>query len=513
MIQNITRTLRILSILYTYEIDQLIFPKILRLSYFTHWLVPKEIKTMTRDVRCFHACIQLGPLFVKLGQLVSIRQDLFPDDITNTLTQLQDKTPPADFQAIQTQIESALNKSIDQVFSQINPIPIGSASIAQAHAAQLNNGKSVVIKVLKPNIKKEIKRDLKLLNFLCRFIKHKAIAKTLLHEYELTLMHELNLYQEASHYSQMRHNFSQDERIYIPYVYWQYSATNIIVLEHIKASKLADVLSNPEVCKKELAYTGIQLLFEQVFEHRFFHADMHPGNLFFDTTNPNKPKYILIDFGIIGILSPNDQYYLAECFLAFYHRDYTRIAQLHVDAQWVSPNANIIQLEHALRGVCEPLLTLPLQEISIAHLMHEIITTCKKFDLNIQPQLLMLQKTLFHTESISRKLYPELNIWQAAAPYIKSFMKKRVSIQSGWHHMKHELPRIFSQSPEIPRLLHAHLKQKPPATTKTRSSSLFILGVTVGCTLSLTTQLTIPIGAYIITHTIIIMILLRQWKV
>lgn len=464
MISIAKRFIKIIAICFYYGLDRAVLPKI---------LCPSLLLGIFKSIRSQHqkslgermklACIDLGPLFVKFGQLISIRHDLFSIHITQPLSELQNKVPGFDPKlAIQT-IEKELGQSIDQLFLSFDPKPLASASIAQVHQALLKDNREVVIKVLRPGIKKQLKIDIKILKTmalllsLCKRWKRHTL-QALIEEYSHTLFQEINLSYEGAHYSQMHHYFQNDPRLHVPKVYWKYTKKSVLTLEKINAIPIAQIGKYPNIDRKTLAYNGVDIFFTQVFKHRFFHADMHPGNVFIEPGHP--PKYIAIDFGIVGTLSQEDQYYLAENFLAFYHRDYHRIAALHIESGWVGKNTQAHKLEEAIRHVCEPIFARNIEEISIAELMYQLIEASKPFDLYIQPQLLILQKTLFHVEAMGRSLYPQLNLWDAAKPFIEDFMKQRASLKTASSLLKKELPRIIEIMPTLPHLLEKKLSLK-----------------------------------------------------
>jgi ubiquinone biosynthesis protein len=470
----------------------------------------RSVKEIPRGKRLYLLCCSLGPFFIKLGQLVSIRHDLFPTDVTQSLTKLQDCVPPEPFSYIEDAISTELNRPIHSIFRHIDKKPLGSASIAQVHGGILNNGEHVAIKILRPNIQKKIKLDMAILNTLCRLVMNHKLAHKLIKEYQYTFEQELNLQQEGSHYSQIKHHFKQDTRLYVPKVYWELTSQNMLTTERINAVNIRDIHQYTDVAYEKLAHHGLEIFFTQVFEHRFFHADMHPGNVLIDITNPKFPKYIAIDFGIIGIISEQDQYYLIESFLAIYHRDYARIAKLHIEADWVDSTTDPLKFENALRGVCEPIFSLPIAKVSIANIMQQIMHASKSFKLKMQPQLLMLQKTLFHVEALGRQLYPELNVLTASKPYIESVIKKRTSACYSWQHLQAELPRIIQKSPLLPTLMIDHLtkpNQKTSVPKQDHSTILYIL--IISTLINAPLKLTKPGLIYIITNIIIITV---AWK-
>lgn len=510
MISRFRRLIKILALCCHYGVDREVL-SVLAPSYLLRFIpYYRRLHQKPLGKRLFLLFIDLGPLFIKLGQLISIRHDLFDESITVPLGKLQDDVPPFDGQTAVQIIERSFHQPITNVFLLFDTKPLASASISQVHRAKLKDHTSVAVKVIRPGIKETLKIDIQLLRWFFTALSglrswNRQVMLSLLDEYEYTLKQELNLIHEASHYTQMRENFKNDDRLYIPKIYWDYTRKNVLTIEYIHAVAIDKVDQHPNIDRKTLAYNGVSIFFTQVFKHRFFHADMHPGNLFVE--DGTTPKYIAIDFGIVGTLSPRDQYYLAENFLAFHQRDYTRIATLHIESGWVDPNTDLIKFEAAIRHVCEPIFSRPIEEISIAELMHRLIEVGKPFKLNIQPQLLILQKTLFHVEALGRKLYPKLNLWEAAAPFLETFMQERTSTKHAWHTFKQELPRIIEIMPKIPYLLHERL-QPPPKTTNNH----LILGIAVGALLTNPAVLTSPVALYIMSASFIIMILCRFLK-
>ncbi|MEC7030980.1 MAG: AarF/UbiB family protein [Pseudomonadota bacterium] len=523
MLYTLKRLLNIIWVTLKYGIDRHLFPKFLAPSLLIAW-VPKirQKHKLLYGEKLFYACCELGPLFVKMGQMVSIRHDLFDYELIEPLTKLQDQVPPFDNQLGLKAICDSLKKPIDQLFQSIDPTPLASASIAQVYQAQLLNGDDVIVKVLRPNIRQTLTIDIKLLKCITKVIcllrlRSSKTFLALIDEYRYTLFQEINLKHEACHYSQMRHHFEHDARLYVPKIYWSHTTSDIMTVERIRGIAIDEIPSDPSINRKQLAYNGVSIFFTQVFKHRFFHADMHPGNVFVDITQPDQPKYMAVDFGIVGVLSPTDQYYLAESFLGFYKKDYTRIAQLHIEAGWVCRKTDIVKFETAIRHVCEPIFSRTIEEISIAELMQRLVEVSKPFDLNIQPQLLMLQKTLFHVEALGRSLYPKLNLWEAVEPFMAEFMKERSSYKTGWSQLKKELPRIMMHSPELPYLIAQklrapHINPHDKINDKTSKNQRLLpltRGVVAGALLANPIALTNPGVVYILGSCFIIMM---AWK-
>lgn len=465
MIKVLKRFIKIIAVFIYYGLDQALLPKILSpsilLKLFSRYAL---IQKKPLGERLSLALSDLGPLLIKFGQLVSIRHDLFPESITKPLRSLQDNVSPFDSDEAILMIESSCGHCIDDLFLSFNPKPIASASIAQVHLAQLKDKTMVAVKIIRPGIRDIVPLDIKILTVLVyclAVIKRwdRRALQGMVNEYAYTLEQELCLHKEGSHYSHMRYLFEQDNRLYVPKVYWQYTNNNILTIEYINALPIDSLNKLSEAHRKKLAYDGVSIFFTQVFKHRFFHADMHPGNVLILMSDP--PQYAAVDFGIVGNLSKHDHYYLAESFLAFHQRNYTRIAELYIEAGWVDKETAVIQFESSIRHVCEPIFSKKIEDISIAELMHQVVEASKSFNVHLQPQLLLLQKTLFQVEALGRMLYPKLNLWEASEPFIKEFMQERVSYRKGLHHLKSELPRLLEIAPKLPYLLQEHLQPKP----------------------------------------------------
>ncbi len=404
------------------------------LSYLNPLSFGKNSKTRGESLRL--ALESLGPIFVKFGQILSTRNDILPDDIAMELAKLQDQVPPFSGKLARNIIEKSFGKSINEIYAEFNETPLASASVAQVHAARLFDDSEVIVKVLRPRIKKVIRQDIvlmylvaKLAEFFWRDAKRLHLTEVV-HEFEQTIADELDLTREAANASALKRNFADSNMMYVPQVYWQYTRRNIMTMERIYGVGIADIetLKAKQTNLKKLAEYGVEIFFTQVFRDSFFHADMHPGNLFVDISDPENPKYIGVDFGIMGSLSPNDQYYLAQNILAFFNQDYRRVAVLHVESGWVPPNTRIDQLEAAIRTVCEPIFQKPLSEISFGQLLLKLFQTAKRFQMEVQPQLMLLQKTLFNIEGLGRKLYPELDLWSTAKPFMEQWIRKQHGI-------------------------------------------------------------------------------------
>lgn len=456
------RLIRIQRVLLRHGLDEFIFNLHLfrPLRYLTYlspsyWLGRRK---GPRGERIRKALEDLGPIFVKFGQILSTRQDLLPPDIGEELSKLQDKVPPfADQQARQL-IEQSLGQSIEDIFSEFSASPLASASVAQVHTATLHTGEDVVVKVLRPGIDKIIDADVALLYTLAELAnKYWKEAKRLkplevVQEFDHTIHDELDLVREAANASQLRRNFAGSDQLYVPDVYWDYTRQNVMVMERIYGTPIGkiDVLRERGVDLKLLAERGVEIFFAQVFRDNFFHADMHPGNIFAS----DDAKYLAVDFGIMGSVTVADQRYLAENFLAFFQRDYFRVAQLHIESGWVPKHTRVDEFESAIRAVCEPIFEKPLKEISYGHLLLRLFQTARRFDMEVQPQLVLLQKTLLNIEGLGRQLYPDLDLWQTAKPYLEDWYKETLGPKATFKKLKEHLPIMGEKLPELPEMVY-----------------------------------------------------------
>lgn len=411
---------------------------------------------------------ELGPVWIKFGQMMSTRRDLFPDYIADPLALLQDKVSPFDGKLAKQQIEKSLGGSIEQWFDEFDIEPLASASIAQVHTAKVKEtGQEIVLKVIRPDIKPVIHADIKLMYRMARIVaKFMPDARRLkpvevVGEYERTLLNELDLRCEAANALQLKRNFSGSEDLYFPEILMDFSSEHLMVSERIYGIQVSDIktLSSHDVNMKLLAEKGVTVFFTQVFRDSFFHADMHPGNVFVSWNTPENPMWIGLDCGIVGTLNNEDKRYLAENFLAFFNRDYRRVAQLHVDSGWVPPDTNIVDFESAIRTVCEPIFAKPLCEISFGHVLLNLFNTARRFNMEVQPQLVLLQKTLLYVEGLGRQLYPQLDLWQTAKPFLEKWMLEQVGPKAVFNAVKDKAPLWAEKLPELPELLYETLKR------------------------------------------------------
>ena len=410
---------------------------------------------------------ELGPIFVKFGQAVSTRRDLLPTDIADELAMLQDRVPPFPAaQAIEI-MEKAYGKSVNEVFSRFDTEPFAAASIAQVHTAALQDGTEVIVKVLRPGVRQLIERDLDVMYAIAaladKYWEHGKRLRPLevVAEYEKTVINELDLMREAANTAQLKRNFDGSDLLYVPDVYWDYCRPEVLVQERIYGIQISDMaaLRKAGANIQVLAENGVEIFFTQVFRHNFFHADMHPGNIFVQVDDPEKPRYAAVDFGIVGTLSPDDQQYLAGNFLAFFDRDYHKIAKLHLDSGWVPADTRIDELESAVRAVCEPIFNKPLSEISFAQVMLRLFETARRFNMEIQPQLILLQKTLFNIEGLGRELYPQLDLWKTAHPILRRWMDEQVGGRAMLKNLREDLPQIREALRELPGVIRYFSEQ------------------------------------------------------
>ena len=476
------RLYKILTVFHAYRLDELLpahrLSKWLRfLLLCLFWVKPKA-KQQPIGERLRQALQELGPVWIKFGQMISTRRDVLPKDIADALAKLQDQVDPFDGKIAKQLIEQALEQSIDYYFTNFDEKPLASASIAQVHTAILKHSQAeIVIKVLRPNIMPAIRADISLMYWVAKqFTKRikfgeKLRAVEIVRDYESTLLKELDLLQEAYNTARLRENFINSNILYIPYVYQDLCRKNVLVEERVNGVPIANIeqLKQNNVDMKLLAQRGVQAFFTQVFRDNFFHADMHPGNIFVDISDPNDPRYIGIDCAIVGILSNDDQRYLAENFLAFFNRDYRKIAETYIASGWVPETTDIVALERAMKNVCEPAFAKPLAEISFSQILLQLFEVARQFEMDIQPQLILLEKTLFYIEGLGRQLYPELDLWQTAKPFLEKWYEDKYSAQKllqqawaslpQWRIILPQLPAKLNDYERITKQMNIQLKQ------------------------------------------------------
>ena len=422
-----------------------------------NWFRSNELSQAQRMRLCIE---ELGPIFIKFGQMMATRRDLFGDEITNELEKLLDRVPPFPLQQARAIVEQQLGMPIEQAFKHFDDQQIASASIAQVYGAELHDGQQVIVKIVRPGIEAQIRKDIEVLMLLARMAdRYWSEAKRIkpvqvVGEFETTILNELDLMREAANASELRRNFDGSADLYVPFVHWDYCRPKVMVMERISGIPISDIegLKAQNINFESLSRKGVEIFFTQVFRHNYFHADMHPGNIFVSPETPEDPQYIAVDFGIMGSLSTSDQRYLAENFVAFFNRDYRRVAELHVDSGWVDRGTRIDEFEAAIRSVCEPMFQRPLAEISFGQLLLRLFQTARRFNMEIQPQLLLLEKTFLHIEGIGRQLYPELNLWDTAKPFLERWLSEQLGMRALVTGLKKNLPFIAEHLPDLPQL-------------------------------------------------------------
>ncbi len=457
------RLIGIQRVLIRHGLDEIIltthlFRPIRYLMYLLPWNWHRR-NYASKEERVLHALEDLGPIFVKFGQLLSTRRDLLPEGLADQLAKLQDSVPPFPVEEAKRIIEQAYDQSVDKVFLEFDEQPLASASIAQVHAARLADGREVVVKVVRPDIETVIKRDMGLIMTLAelaeKYSEHGRRMRPVgvVEEYRKVILDELDLMREAANASQLKRNFKDSDQLYIPEIEWDLSRKNVMVMERIYGIHIdeTDALEVADIDRKEIAELGIEIFFTQVFRDRYFHADLHPGNLFVIPEKDQKPLQLaLIDFGIMGSLSEEDQHYLANNFIAFLSRDYKRVAELHIESGWVPAGTRVDDFEFAIRSVCEPIFEKPLREISFGHLLLRLFQTAQRFHMVVLPQLLLLQKTLVNIEGVGRQLYPDIDMWETARPIMKRWMSEQTGVRHLFDAARENLPGWIEKLPEIP---------------------------------------------------------------
>ena len=424
-----------------------------------------------RAARLRQALEDLGPIFVKFGQMLSTRRDLIPLDIADELAKLQDRVPPFSSDEVMATLTRVYGKPVNQVFKSFDRDPVASASVAQVHFAELPDGTEVAVKVLRPNVAQVIEKDISLMQGGAMLVEKlwsdgkRLKPRAVVAEFEKTIRDELDLSREAANCSQLRRNFRHSPLLLVPEVHWDWSGSEVMVMERMAGIPIGQVdrLVEAGVDLKRLARAGVELFFTQVFRDGYFHADMHPGNIFVATDSANFGKYIAMDFGIMGTLSERDKSYLAQNFLAFFRRDYHRVATAHLESGWVPPGTRVDELESEIRVVLEPVFDRPLSEISLGRVLMQLFRASRRFAVEIQPQLVLLQKTLLNVEGLGRQLDPQLDLWTTAKPFLERWMEEQIGPASLRRRLISEAPYIVAALPELPRLFHQWLLARPPA--------------------------------------------------
>jgi ubiquinone biosynthesis protein len=462
----ISRLLQIQRVLVRHRLDEIILAThLFRPIRFAFYLSPntwfRRKASRSRGERLRLALEELGPIFMKFGQTLSTRRDLLPRDIADELEKLQDRVPPFSNEQARAIVEAAYQRPTSDVFARFDAAPLAAATIAQVHGAQLKDGKEVVVKIVRPGIRKLIQRDLEVLYALADLANRywsdapRLRPVELVREYEKTIMDELDLKREAANAAQLKRNFEGSRLLYVPEVYWDYTRSNVMVMERVQGVLVNDVdeLRRRGANIQRLAENGVEIFFTQAFRHNFFHADMHPGNIFVLLDDPEHPRYAAVDFGIVGTLAPRDQHYLAENFLAFFEHDYRRIAQLHIDSGWIPAHVRVDELESAVRTVCEPIANKPLREISFGQVLISLFEAAQRFDAQMQPQLMLIQKTLLQIEGVGRQLYPDLDLWKTAQPLLRQWVAERWSIKAIARDVRKQFPDMLQALHQLPPLV------------------------------------------------------------
>jgi ubiquinone biosynthesis protein len=477
------RVLRIAAVLVRYRLDDVIDDahrfRVLRWARLVVPRAPADVAALPRGARLVLALTELGPIFVKFGQILSTRRDLLPADIADELTALQDKVTPFAGSVARAQVEHALGAPITERFAGFDEQPLASASIAQVHAAQLPGGREVVVKVLRPDIQLRIQRDIELLRALGELANRvhpnadKIRPLEVVAEIESTLLNELDLQREGANASLLRRNFLDSDDLYVPEVIWSHTTAGILTLERVRGIPVDDLaaLDAAGIDRARLAEKGVQLFYTQVFRDNFFHADAHAGNIWVDASRRDNPRFIALDFGIMGTLPEQDQYWLAENFLALFNQDYKRIAELHLRAGWMPANVRMDELESAIRAVCEPYFTRPLSEISLAAVVVKLFQVARRYQLTLQPQLILLQKTLLNIEGVGRLLHPTIDIWATARPVLEQIWWKRRGPRAMLKRLRRRVPEWLAAAPDMPQLVHAYLEQVTSGKLEVRIAS------------------------------------------
>ncbi|MFZ2288287.1 MAG: ubiquinone biosynthesis regulatory protein kinase UbiB [Halopseudomonas yangmingensis] len=511
---NLTALLRLLRIAHVfarYRLDQLLLALPLPwharlLLLLGPWRLRRAPRNLSRGERLRMACQDLGPVFIKFGQILSTRRDLLPDDIALELALLQDKVPPFPAAEARSRIEEQLGQPIDQLFASFSDQPLASASVAQVHAARLQDGSEVVVKVIRPGIRRTIHQDIQWLFLAARLLERlssdgrRLRPVEVVSDYEKTIFDELDLLREAANGSQLRRNFEDSPILYVPRMHWELCRSKVLVMERITGIPITrmDELAAQNTDLKKLAERGVEIFFTQVFRDSFFHADMHPGNIFVSHKHPWDPQYIAIDFGIVGSLTPEDQNYLARNLMAFFKRDYRRVAQLHIDSGWVPADTRVNEFEAAIRSVCEPIFERPLKDISFGQLLLRLFQTARRFNMEVQPQLVLLQKTLLNIEGLGRQLYPELDLWSTGLPHLERWMRERSLPQNQLRGLQQQLEHLPALLQTGQRALEQLAKPVPTPTAAGNRSQrlagavlLMLAGSQLGLQPALWTQATL----------------------
>ena len=467
MILKFLRLLKILRVAIKYGLDEIAISglKVPRTAKLIDTVIFWRDLSAPRGIRLRMALEELGPIFIKFGQVLSTRRDLMPPDLADELALLQDRVPPFDSDVAVAQIQKSLGAHPDQLFAHFERTPVASASIAQVHFATLKNGKEVAVKVLRPGMKKLIDEDVALMHIAAGWIgriwaeSKRLKPKEVVGEFDKYLHDELDLMREAANASQLRRNFAKSTMLMVPEMYWDYCSSSVIVMERMYGVPISQIerLEAAGVDLKKLSSDGVEIFFTQVFRDGFFHADMHPGNIMVSVAPDSLGRYIALDFGIVGTLNDFDKDYLSQNLLAFFRRDYKRVAEAHIESGWAPKETRVDELESAVRACCEPIFDRPLKDISFGQVLLRLFQTSRRFNVEVQPQLVLLQKTLLNIEGLGRQLDPDLDIWQTAKPYLENWMSDQVGFKGLVERLKAEAPRYGQILPQLPRLVHRAL--------------------------------------------------------
>ena len=484
MILKFLRLLKILRVATKYGLDEIAISglKVPRTAKLINAVIFWRDISAPRGKRLRMALEELGPIFVKFGQVLSTRRDLMPTDIADELARLQDRVPPFDSDLAIAQITRSLGAHPEQLFASFERTPVASASIAQVHFAVLKNGKEVAVKVLRPGMKKSIDEDVALMHLAANLTSRwwadskRLKPREVVAEFDKYLHDELDLMREAANASQLRRNFANSTLLMVPEMYWDFCSSSVIVMERMHGIPVSQIerLAAEGVDLKKLSSDGVEIFFTQVFRDGFFHADMHPGNILVSIAPATFGRYIALDFGIVGTLNDFDKDYLSQNFLAFFQRDYKRVAEAHIESGWAPPETRVDELESAVRACCEPIFDRPLKDISFGQILLRLFQTSRRFNVEVQPQLVLLQKTLLNIEGLGRQLDPNLDLWKTAKPYLERWMGEQVGIKGMFERLKAEAPRYTHILPQLPRLIHRALEQSKPNGLDTELLKLLV---------------------------------------
>jgi len=470
---RITRLARIVTVALRHGLDDLALghERVRFIRPIARLMFWRDLRS-PRAVRLRRALEDLGPIFVKFGQMLSTRPDILAPDIAEELAKLQDRVPPFPSEDVVATLARVYGKPLDAVFKSFDLTPVASASVAQVHFAELPDGTPVAVKVLRPNVAEVIEHDISLMYSAARLVEklwhesRRLKLRETVHEFEKTIFGELDLMREAANCAQLRRNFRDSQLLLVPEVHWDWTASEVLVMERMSGIPIGrmDELTAAGIDRRQLARSGVEIFFTQVFRDGFFHADMHPGNIFVAVDGARFGRYIALDFGIMGTLSERDKSYLAQNFLAFFRRDYHRVATAHLESGWVPPKTRIDELESEIRVVCEPIFDRPLKEISLGKVLVQLFRASRRFNVEVQPQLTMLQKTLLAVEGLGRELDPDLDLWVTAKPFLERWMSEQIGWRALRRRLEAEAPYLVQALPELPRLLHQRL-QAPAAAS------------------------------------------------